>query len=141
MILRWQTLIWHTLVQETTERGANAQERGDPQHRHNDRQSQTARSHQYVKEQNVDDDRSEQRQREWDVAIDQEQDRRNELEQKYDDQIIGDKEGPDELASRSRRWRGRGNEVEKPFSPKTRKMRPRRKRAMTAVIFMLVLFV
>jgi len=94
-----------------------------------------------VKEQNVDDDRSEQRQREWDVAIDQEQDRRNELEQKYDDQIIGDKEGPDELASRSRRWRGRGNEVEKPFSPKTRKMRPRRKRAMTAVIFMLVLFV
>jgi len=28
----------------------------------------------------------------------------------------------------------------KPFSPKTRKMRPRRKRAMTAVIFMLVLW-
>ena len=26
----------------------------------------------------------------------------------------------------------------KPFSPKTRKMRPRRKRAMTVVIFMLV---
>ena len=28
----------------------------------------------------------------------------------------------------------------KPFSPKTRKMRPRRKRAMTAVIFMLGLW-
>jgi len=33
------------------------------------------------------------------------------LEQKYRDQIMGDKERPDELASRSRRRR-RGNEVE-----------------------------
>src|ERR1700730_19307627 len=76
-----QTLSWHTLVQEPTERGADAQEHGDPQHRHDDRQKQTARSHQDVEEQNVDDDRSEQRQREWDVAIDQEQDRRDDLEQ------------------------------------------------------------
>jgi hypothetical protein len=63
-----------------------------------------------VNEQNVDDDRSEQGKREWDVAIDQEQDRRNDLEQKYRDQIMGNKERPDELASRSGRRRA-WNEV------------------------------
>ena len=90
-----------------------------------------------MNEQNVDDDRSEQRQREWDVAIDQEQDRRNDLEQKYRDQIMGDKSAPTNWPAvpdggeAGMKWR-------KPFSPKTRKMRPRRKRAMTVVIFMLV---
>ena len=63
-----------------------------------------------MNKQNVDDDRSEQGQREWDVAIDEEQDGRDDLEQKYDDQIVGDKERPDELASDSGRRR-RGNEV------------------------------
>src|SRR5207247_4375141 len=98
-------------LEETGERGADAQERNDPQHGHNESQRQTAREHQYVNEQNVDDDRSEQRQRERDVAIDQEQDRRNDLKQKYRDQIMGDKQRPDELASRSGR-RGAGNEME-----------------------------
>jgi hypothetical protein len=42
---------------------------------------------------NVHDDGSKQRQRERDVAINQEQDRRDELEQKYDDQIVGDPKG------------------------------------------------
>jgi hypothetical protein len=64
-----------------------------------------------VNEQNVNDDRSDQRQREWDVSIDQQQDRRNDLKQKYRDQIMGNKERPDELASRSRGRRA-GNEVE-----------------------------
>ena len=64
-----------------------------------------------MNEQNVDDDWSEQRQCEWDVAINQEQDTRNHLEQKYRDQIMRDKERPDELAGRSGR-RSRGNEVE-----------------------------
>ena len=35
---------------------------------------------------------------------------------------------------------GMGMKWRKPFSPKMRKMRPRRKRAMTAVIFMLGLW-
>ena len=47
-----------------------------------------------MNEQNVNDDRSEQRQREWDVPIDQEQDRRNDLKQKYRDQIVGNKSAP-----------------------------------------------
>ena len=64
-----------------------------------------------MKEQNVDDDRSEQGEGERDVAIDHEQDRRNQLEEKYDNQIIGDKERADELTGGSRRQR-RGNEVE-----------------------------
>jgi len=111
MILLPQPLSWNALLEEPDERKADAQEHDDPQHRHDESQRQTARKHQYVNEQNVDDDRSEQSQRQWDVAIDQEQDRRNDLEQKYRDQIMGDKEGPDELASRSGRQR-RGNEVE-----------------------------
>ena len=135
----WQARRWNTLLPETRESGADAQKHNDPQHRHDERQRQTARKHQYVNEQNVDDDRSEQRQREWDVAIDQEQDRRNDLEQKYRDQIMRDKERPDELAGvpeggeLGMKWR-------KPFSPNVRKIRPRRKRAMTMVVFMLRLF-
>jgi len=92
---------WDALLEEPTERGADAQEHNDPENRHDESQTQTARKHQYVNEQNVDDDRSEQRQGEWDVAIGQEQDRRNDLEQKYRDQIMGDKERSDKLASRS----------------------------------------
>ena len=46
-----------------------------------------------------------------DVAVDQEQDRRNDLEQEYRDQIMGDKERPDELTRRSGGRRA-GNEVE-----------------------------
>ena len=64
-----------------------------------------------MEEQNVDDDRSEQGQREWDVAIDQEQDCRNDLEQKYRDQIVRDEKRADELAGRSGGRRA-GNEVE-----------------------------
>src|SRR5439155_5788661 len=107
-------------LEETGERGADAQEPNDPQHGHNESQRQTAREHQYVNEKNVDDDRSEQRQRERDVAINQEQDRRNDLEQKYRDQIVGDKERPDELAGRSGGRRA-GNEVEEAVQSKDEK--------------------
>jgi hypothetical protein len=106
-----QPLSRNALLPKTGESGPDAQEHNDPEHRYDESQRQTARKHQYVDEQNVDDDRSEQRQREWDVAINQEQDRRNDLEQKYRDQIMGDKERPDELTSRSGRRRA-GNEVE-----------------------------
>ena len=98
-------------MEKTGESGADAQEHNDPQHRHDESQRQTARKHQDVNEQNVSDNRSEQRQRERNLAIDQEQDRRNELDQKYDDQIVGDKERPDEPVRRSGRGRRRGNEV------------------------------
>ena len=120
MTLRWQTLSWNALLQEPTKGGANAQEHADPQDRDDQSQRQTARKHQYVNEQNVDDDWSEQGEREWDVAIDQKQDRRNDLEQKYRDQIMGDKERSDELASGSRRRRA-GNEVEEAIQPKDEK--------------------
>jgi hypothetical protein len=108
------------LLPKAGESRADAQEHNDPQHRHDESQRQTARKHQYVNEQNVDDDRSEQRQCEWNVAIDQEQDRRNDLEQKYRDQIMGDKERADELASRSGRRRA-GDEVEEAVQSKDEK--------------------
>ena len=97
-------------MEEPGESGADTQEHNDPEHRHDESQRQTARKHQDVNEQNVDDDRSEQGQREWDVAIDQEQDRRNDLEQKYRDQIVRDEKRADELTGGSRRRRS-GNEV------------------------------
>jgi hypothetical protein len=106
-----QGLSWNALLQEATEGRLDIQKYENPEQRHDESQRQTARKHQYVNEQNVDDDRSEQRQREWDVPINQEQYRRNDLEQKYRDQIMRDKERPDELASRSGRRRA-GNEVE-----------------------------
>ena len=106
-----QPLRRNARLQEPIESGTDAQEHNAPQHRHDQSQRQTARKHQCVDEQNVDDDRSEQGKREWDVAIDQEQDRRNDLEQKYRDQIMRDKERPHELASRPRRRRA-GNEVQ-----------------------------
>src|SRR5207249_1117526 len=116
----------NALLEKTGESGADAQEHDDPQHGHDESQRQTARKHQCVNEQNVDDDRSEQRQREWNVAINQEQDRRNDLEQKYRDQIMGDKERPDELASRSGRRRA-GNEVEEAIQSEDEKDEAKKK--------------
>ena len=46
-------------MEKTGESGADAQKHNDPEHSHNEGQRQTARKHQYVDEQNVDDDRSE----------------------------------------------------------------------------------
>src|SRR5438132_13361919 len=110
----------NTLLPKTGESGADTQKHNDPQHRHDESQRHPAREHQYVNEQNVNDDRSEQRQRERDVAINQEQDRRNDLEQKYRDQIMRDKERPDELASRPRQRRA-GNEVKKAVQAEDKK--------------------
>jgi hypothetical protein len=56
-----------------------------------------------VKEEDVDDDGTEQGEGERDVAIEQEQDRRNELEEEDGDQIVGDKERPDKLPGDARR--------------------------------------
>src|SRR5450755_686145 len=55
-----QSLRRNTLLEETGESGADAQEYNDPEYRHDQSQRQTAREHQEVNEQNVDDDRSEQ---------------------------------------------------------------------------------
>jgi hypothetical protein len=110
----------NALLEKTGESRTDAKEHNDPKHRDDKSQRQTAREHQYVNEQNVNDDRSEHRQREWDVVIHQEQDRRNDLEQKYRDQIMGDKERPDELASSSGRRRT-GNEVEEAIQSEDQK--------------------
>ena len=115
-----QSLSRNARLQEPIESVADTQKDNDPEHRHDESQRQTARKHQYVNKQNVNDDRSEQRQRERDVAINQEQDRRNDLEQKYRDQIVGNKERPYELASRSGRRRA-GNEVEEAIKSEDQK--------------------
>jgi hypothetical protein len=53
-----QPLRQNTLLPKTGESGADAQEDNDPKHRDDESQRQTAREHQYVNEQNVNDDRS-----------------------------------------------------------------------------------
>jgi len=126
-------------LEETGERGADTQEHKDPQHRHDESQSQTTRKHQYVNEQNVNDDRSEQRQREWDIAINQEQDRRNDLEQKNWDQIMGNKERPDELAGRSGGRRA-GNEVEETVQSEDEKDESKKKTSDDSSDFHVSLF-
>jgi len=126
-------------LEETCERGADTQKDNDPEHRHDEGQRQTTRKHQYVNEQNIDDDRSEQRQREWDEAINQKQDRRNDLEQKYRDQIMGDKERPDELASRSG-WRRAGNEVEEAIQSEDEKDESQKKTSDDSYYFHVSLF-
>jgi hypothetical protein len=98
------------LLEKTGEGGADAHEDHGPQHCHDQSQRQTAREHQEMNEQYVNDDRSEQCQRERDVAIKQEQNRRNDLEQKYRNQIMRDEERPDKLTGNSGRRRC-GNEV------------------------------
>ena len=47
------------LLEKTGESGADTQEHNDPEPSHGESQRQTARKHQYVNEQNVNDDRSE----------------------------------------------------------------------------------
>src|SRR6266436_1860440 len=54
-----QPLRRDTLLPKTGESGTDAQEHNGPEHRDDESQRQTTRKHQYVNEQNVDDDRSE----------------------------------------------------------------------------------
>src|SRR5206468_157280 len=53
----WSCSSCNALLEETGEGGSDAQKHDDPQHRHDESQRQTARKHQYVNEQNIDDDR------------------------------------------------------------------------------------
>jgi hypothetical protein len=92
-----------------------------------------------VNEQNVDDDRSEQCQREWDVSIDQKQDRRNDLKQKYRDQIMGNKERPDKLVSRSGGRRA-GNEVQEAIQSEDEKDKSKKKTSDDSSDFHVSLF-
>src|SRR5437773_5889136 len=62
---------YNALLEKTGESGADAQEHNDPEGRHDEGQRQAAREHQYMDEQNVNDDRSQECQRERDVAINQ----------------------------------------------------------------------
>jgi len=129
----------NALLEEPGESGADTQKHNDPEHRHDDGQRQPARKHQCVNEQNVDDDRSQQRQREWDVSIDQEQDRRNDLKQKYRDQIMGNKERPDKLASRSGGRRA-GNEVQETIQSEDEKDKSKKKTSDDSSDFHVSLF-
>ena len=65
-----------------------------------------------MKEDNVDDDGREQGEGQGNVAVEQEENGRDDLEEKDHDEIVGDKEGPNEIFRRSGRRRRHGKEVE-----------------------------
>jgi len=92
-----------------------------------------------MNEQYVNDDRSEQCQRERDVAIKQEQNRRNDLEQKYRNQIMRDEERSDKLTGNSGRRRAR-NEMEEPIQSEDEKDESKKKTSDDSSDFHVSLF-
>src|SRR5437899_2987181 len=135
-----QPLRRNTLLPKNGGRRADGQENKEPKQRHGESQREGGREDQYLKEQNVNDYPREERQGEWDVRINQEQDRRNDLEQKYRDQIMGDKERPDELTSCSGRRRA-GNEVEEAVQSKDEKDESKKETSDDSSDFHVSLFV
>ena len=71
--LRWLRFYFDPLLEDSGEGRADAHEHHAPKDRDEDRQSDTGRIHQAVKQENVHDDRSENRECERHVAIDQKQ--------------------------------------------------------------------
>lgn len=70
-----------------------------------------------MKEQNVDDDRCEKRQREWNVAIEQKKSGADQLDQEYHDEKMGNEQCSHELTGHAGRRRRR-DEVEESVQSK-----------------------
>jgi hypothetical protein len=107
-------------LEEPAEGGADGQEYDNPEERDEECQTQAGGRHEKVKEEDVDDDWSEESERQWDVAIDQEEDSGHELEEENDNQIVGDKKSPDKLAGNAG-GHGRGNEMKETIQPENEK--------------------
>ena len=91
-----------------------------PKDRDEDRQSDTGRIHQAVKQENVHDDRSENRECERHVAIDQKQRARNHLKPRDDQEIFRNEHRSEEL-SRDSAGRRHRNEMKKSIQAEDQK--------------------
>ena len=106
------SLRFNARLKDPVERQSDAREHHAPKDRDEDRQSDTDRTHQGVKQENVHDDRSENSECERHVAIDQKQRARNRLKPRDDQEIIRNEHRSEEL-SRDSAGRRHRNEMKK----------------------------
>ena len=85
-------------LKDSGERRSDTHEHDAPKNRDKERQADTGRIHQAVKQENVHDDRSENRQCERYVAIDQKQRARNYLKPRDDQEIFRNEHRSEELS-------------------------------------------
>ena len=107
-------------LKDSGERRSDAHEHHAPKDRDEDRQSDTDRTHQSVKQENVHDDRSEDRECERHVAIDQKQRARNHLKPRDDQEIFRNEHRSEEL-SRDSAGRRHRDEMQKSIQAEDQK--------------------
>jgi len=118
--LRWFGFYFDPLLEDSGERRADAHEDHAPKDRDEDRQSDSSRTHQAVKQENVHDDRSENRECERHVPIDQKQRARNHLKPRDDQEIFRNEHRSEEL-SRDSAGRRHRNEMKKSIQAEDQK--------------------
>ena len=112
----WRCFDFDARPENSVERRTHTDEHDAPKDRDEDRQFDTSRTHQGVKQENVHDDRPENRERERHVAIDQKQRARNHLKPRDDQEIFRNEHRSEELSRNSARRRHR-DEVKKSVEP------------------------
>ena len=117
---RFGSLDFDPCLKNSGERRTDAREHHAPKDRDEDRQSDTGRIHQAVKQENVHDDRSENRECERHVAIDQKQRARNHLKPRDEQEIFRNEHRSEEL-SRDSAGRRHLNEMKKSIQAKDQK--------------------
>lgn len=114
------SLRFNARLKDPVERQSDAREHHAPKDRDEDRQSDTDRTHQGVKQENVHDDRSENSECERQVAIDQKQRARNRLKPRDGQEIIRNEHRSEEL-SRDSAGRRHRNEMKKSIQAEDQK--------------------
>jgi hypothetical protein len=103
---------------------ADAQEDKQPEDAHESCNGKTAGSHQEMREVDVDDDRSQQGKREGNVAINKQENPGNDLEERYDMDVVSDGKGTGEVGHRTRGHGRIGEEVKENVGAKEHKDDP-----------------
>src|SRR6476659_7224186 len=114
------SLRFNARLKDSGERRMHTDEHHAPKDRDEDRQSDTGRTHQGVKQENVHDDRSENSECERHEAIDQKQRARNRLKLRDDQEIIRNEHRSEEL-SRGSAGRRHRNEMKKSIQAEDQK--------------------
>src|SRR2546425_5379887 len=110
-------------LEQPREGGAVAQKDHSPKKRHEQGKRKSAGRHEDVEAQDVDEDRPQQGERKRHVLVDEKQNRRNDLDQKDHDQVVGSEKRPKELAGEAR-GRGHGKEVQEPVQTENQEDEP-----------------
>src|SRR6478735_12287515 len=114
------SLRFNASLKDSGKRRTHTDEHHAPKDRDEDRQSDTDWTHQAVKQENVHDDRSENRECERHVAIDQKQRARNHLKPRDEQEVIRNEHRSEEL-SRDSAGRRHRNEMKKSIQAEDQK--------------------